>query len=876
MLSWLRERLGWRITAVATLPDAPDLPATSLLLLQIANAPSRIRIAAAFADRPAPPARLVQALHTAGVEPPLLLLALHGQGALRWIYNGEGETPVRWFGWRSPADPLLPLIDATMLPQLRLPAADAAWPAPAFAARPLRNALAELLRNALAECAEAIGAEAADQRSRAARLLAQAILRHYVQLRGWRPDELQLEAPPAAVARMLAPLSFSAAGPNEIEIGWNQDLLGDACEALIADRHDNGAFYTAPADAARMCRLSLAAYLAARCPAAGAAQIDALLRGEPHILTPPQQRALAAALHDLAVCDPALGAGIMLVMMLRQIRAAQAALEGAAPDPAALIVRSLRGADIDPAAVEFAKLRLQIELLAAMPAPAPLLDPAPFLFCGDALGGAPASPGQPQALDDRHIVWPRADAATFARENPGYDIVIANPPYLRQEVIDRTFAAHGLSLRKAELRTRFAALPGGAPPGQSDLYMYFYFRALHLLRRGGIGCVISSNSWLDVSFGAALRRALTTTATIRLLIDCGDGPAFERADVNAAIILFANRPPEHEREPVALINAAGESRMIEIGTLRSVGGAQPWGAPLLRAPDLLTTIRHRLGDRLVALDTRCQLARGTTTGNNGFFLLDAARAAALGLPDSLLRPVLCSTREPAGLTITADDLARRLFVCPYSIAELQALGYDAAVEYIHAAADAPTAARGRQSRAGVATAAARTLRDRARWWSLRAHSGQLVVARLVRERYGVWLNPEAIPATDMFFNLRARRAADAPLLGALLNSVLTYLWMETLGRINIGGRINLYGPELRGLPIADPACITAGDAEAIQVHFAPLAQRAALPIEQEVRDPVRERFDRLLLDAIGLADLYEPIVEALLLAARRRRRREGG
>ena len=57
----------------------------------------------------------------------------------------------------------------------------------------------------------------------------------------------------------------------------------------------------------------------------------------------------------------------------------------------------------------------------------------------------------------------------------GFDVVIANPPYVRQEDIEP-------KAYKDALATAYAA----AVTARSDLYCYFYARALQLLREGGM------------------------------------------------------------------------------------------------------------------------------------------------------------------------------------------------------------------------------------------------------------------------------------------------------------------------------------------------------------------------------------------------------
>ncbi len=64
----------------------------------------------------------------------------------------------------------------------------------------------------------------------------------------------------------------------------------------------------------------------------------------------------------------------------------------------------------------------------------------------------------------------------------GFDIVLANPPYVRQELIKK---------QKPTLKAVYPAIYTGT----ADLYCYFYARALQLLRPGGMLVFISSNKW---------------------------------------------------------------------------------------------------------------------------------------------------------------------------------------------------------------------------------------------------------------------------------------------------------------------------------------------------------------------------------------------
>ncbi|HMP39274.1 MAG TPA: Eco57I restriction-modification methylase domain-containing protein [Roseiflexaceae bacterium] len=898
LINWLCTRLGWRIAQPAAQPAPANFPATTLLRLAVADAPLPIMIATTPPDAVWPhPGRLARA---AANGDRLLLLSLHGSD-LRWIYHTA--THCSWFGWNATDSVPVAILCRESLPQLRLPGG-ASWPQPAFSIRPLRTALADLLRRVVATDQEPLAA---------IHTLIQAIEQHYAE-----PNQVPHQLP-AGFDPQLAALEPANAGPGEIDIGWNQDLLGDACEALIADQHDSGAFYTDAATVAQMCRISLAACLAERCPTIPLSAIDALL-DQDWRPNPADTALLVATLRDLRICDPAIGAGAFAVAMLRLIGSTLQQLEGKPADLKAIVQRNIRGCDLDPVAVELARMRLRIELLLAGVAPQHLPDMSRLIWCGDALAGAagPDAAGQPWILEhalqpqrdrwpallgelaalhesvapaatiaaartalldrlgapsggSRHILWQITDAATFARTNPGYDILIANPPYLRQERIDRFFSTQQLLLSKADIRQLYAELACGEPPaGQADLYVYFYERALQLLRSGGVGCIISSNAWLDVNYGVPLRRRLGNQTSILQIIDCADGAIFERAGINPVIALFAARPPR----PADQSRFVGSAGRQSISTTELQHRAdQRWGMTLLRAPSLLDTLYRRLGTALIPLGNLGRITRGTTTGSNRFFLLAHEEARSLGLPEAFLRPVLSSTREPSTLMIKAAELQRRLFVCPLTIDELMRHGYRHVAEYILNAAGQPVGAHRRQNHADVALAAARTQRDRPRWWSLREPvTGQFALARLVRQRFGVLLNPDALATTDMFFNLRLRHPYDPLLFGALLNSSLVYLLIESMGRLNIGARINIYGPELRMLPIPDPATLT--DPVALCTAFTPIVRRTPAPIEQELHDPARITFDTMLFEQLGIADLYQPLVETLLATVTRRLQRE--
>jgi hypothetical protein len=97
----------------------------------------------------------------------------------------------------------------------------------------------------------------------------------------------------------------------------------------------------------------------------------------------------------------------------------------------------------------------------------------------------------------------------------GFDIVIGNPPYVRQEQI-------------THLKPTFEQLYVSFD-GRADLFVYFYEAAVRLLKQGAVLAYISSNKWLRAKYGRALRGFLAGECAPRILIDFGELPVFSAA-----------------------------------------------------------------------------------------------------------------------------------------------------------------------------------------------------------------------------------------------------------------------------------------------------------------------------------------------------------
>jgi hypothetical protein len=122
-----------------------------------------------------------------------------------------------------------------------------------------------------------------------------------------------------------------------------------------------------------------------------------------------------------------------------------------------------------------------------------------------------------------HFDWQKQFSDVF--ENGGFDIVIGNPPYVRQE---------GLGEFKEYFSSHYQVYHGVA-----DLYAYFIEKGISLLKPDGLFGIIVANKWTRAGYGEPLRRFLKSKEVLEI-VDFGDLPVFEKATTYPCILRVKN------------------------------------------------------------------------------------------------------------------------------------------------------------------------------------------------------------------------------------------------------------------------------------------------------------------------------------------------
>lgn len=117
----------------------------------------------------------------------------------------------------------------------------------------------------------------------------------------------------------------------------------------------------------------------------------------------------------------------------------------------------------------------------------------------------------------------------------GFDCIIGNPPYIRQEHIKDL---------KPLLEKQYQDFYNST----ADIYTYFFALAFHLLKEKGFSAFITSNKYTRAKYGAKLREWLLKKTTIVSYMELNALKVFESAAVDTSIIHFIKQTPSKESE----------------------------------------------------------------------------------------------------------------------------------------------------------------------------------------------------------------------------------------------------------------------------------------------------------------------------------------
>ena len=471
--------------------------------------------------------------------------------------------------------------------------------------------------------------------------------------------------------------------PLEKEVAVDPEMLGKVFENLLAvqDRKATGTYYTPREIVHYMCQESLTNYLTTELNGnVSKEDIEKLVRyGEAAVENdhrvvskgretktyayklPESIREHARAIDDklasIRVCDPAVGSGAFPVGMMNEIIRTRGALtpyiEDGKRDPyhfkRQAIQDCLYGVDIDPGAVEIAKLRLWLSLVVDEEE-REAIQPLPNLNYRIVRGNAllrvektlfnhglfdklekikslyfdETRPSKKQEY--RNQIGTLIGRITSGRkefdfevyfsevfhEKKGFDVVIANPPYVQLQKMRNTPEHDAYQQQKYK-----------AYASMGDIYCLFYERGIQIARKNGVLCYISSNKWMRAGYGKNVRSVFLEYNPL-LLIDLGPN-VFETATVDTNILLLQNASNQRCLRALTLTQQDGSDIADKVDqeavTLSHVDSG-PWFIGSEAEIKIKAKI-ERMGKPLKQWDIN--IYYGIKTGCNEAFIIDSEK-----------------------------------------------------------------------------------------------------------------------------------------------------------------------------------------------------------------------------------------------------------
>lgn len=477
-----------------------------------------------------------------------------------------------------------------------------------------------------------------------------------------------------------------------------------------------------------------------------------------------------------------------------------------------------------------------------------------------------------------------------------FDVVVTNPPYIRQEQLD-----------KPKVRRHLATFGLDNFSRRADIYVYFFTNSTQFLKPGGRLGFITSHHWLSAEYGEDLAKFFLQRYKIDGIV-AFERQAFDEPLINTCITFATYHPDQAEMggkiKPYGSARDRAEHvvRFLRIKEpmdikeiLEMLDEPHPAGTQLdrerfwfyvKRQGDLASDLRWKkylLAPKLYfdliqlpvfkRFEELAEAVFGLKSGANEFFYLKKEDAEAFGIPKKVLRGLIKGVGQSGYIVFRAADTewhvldlhdeSERALKGMEHVTDRARLrravldrlrqqrGYDGVVEYIM-----------RAERDGIHKRESVTGR---RVWFYLGEVPRPVLA--VPKEYWrhpvVYWNVDRLVTDQQFYPVTPKPGVDAEVLAAILNSDVFTLMREVDGREAAGEamtRNRLTTAELNALALPDPSAMSSADHERIRHSFRSLVERERTVAETE-RTDLRRELTRTVLKAVGAESRQTELVE---------------
>ena len=375
--------------------------------------------------------------------------------------------------------------------------------------------------------------------------------------------------------------------------------------------------------------------------------------------------------------------------------------------------------------------------------------------------------------DYRALALPEAEGPT---------LFIGNPPYVRHHQIAPEWKAW--LLRTARRHGLHASALAG-------LHVHFFLATAEYGRRGDFGAFITSSEWLDVNYGALVRRLLLDELGGQSLhVLAPEAQPFSDATTTGAITCFriGDTVPAMKVRRVESVSDLGRLAKGRSVSRQRLTETNRWS--------VLTRVTPALPEGHVELGELCRVHRGTVTGANAVWV---RRDAHPDLPERVLFPSITRARElfGAGARLGSLDALRRVVDLPVDL-------------------DVFDAAERRQIDRFLREARARGVPEgyiasnRRAWWSVGLRAAAPILATYMARRPPAFVRNDAgARHINIAHGLYPREEMTDAVLDRLADHLRAAVTLAQ-GRTYAGGLVKFEPREMERIPVPGPDMLTEG------------------------------------------------------------------
>ncbi len=501
------------------------------------------------------------------------------------------------------------------------------------------------------------------------------------------------------------------------------------------------------------------------------------------------------------------------------------------------------------------------------------------------------------------------------------DAFVSNLPYIRDEDLNKVLGIKKEDeQKKIENFLKNNSFSADTPESGSDFHVYFWYYILPFLKEGSRVGFLTSDTWLNVEYGDSLKKFINKYFKIIAIIDSSVERWFEDALVNTVITILERTRNEEERKNNKIkfvrinkkisdlihdlndaIKIAQDiekgiskkdvtiTRKIRQGDLNFNDVMKAKLFPYLRAPDEFFKLINN--ENMIPLKNVMSIQRGFTTGANDFFYVidvtDKYKVEELKKKWNLRRGELKNLRiiksGDGSEHLIEKEYLRPVLKSPREFTNNGKLIFNGPTKYYVVLIDEkdenkikPYARKyleyGEKNPIGEPYSKRPTCKGRARWWDLKPIIYPDLVFTMYFSSNFVYPKTNILLDHTMYFGKMKDNCKDDLLtVYSFMNSSLSYLYPDLLGRTYGGGAVGFMVYEVKNFPVPNPEIMRSYYDDLSKI-MNKMENREIGTVFEEIWDgngnfdlsKVKEdrlELDRTILKALGYTDLDKFLIK---------------